>query len=144
MREWSVGREFEEADLRIVSEGVFQHGRDQAAGGNALPLACIVREDGVVIAGGSGRTEFRRLFVQYLWVEASRRGQGLGTQVLVRLETAAGEAGCHDCLIETLDDGIANLYVGLGYVQLAFVQGYVGPFNRHILRKQLVGPASGA
>jgi hypothetical protein len=57
MREWSVGREFDDADLRVVSDGVLQHGRTQAVGGDAKPLACLVREGGAVIAGASGRTE---------------------------------------------------------------------------------------
>ena len=146
MQDWQVGRDLDPAVLRVVSDGVFQHGRALAlaAGGDAATLACIVREDGVVIAGASGRTEFARLFVEHLWVEAGRRGQGLGTQVLAALEAAAREAGCHDALIETLDARAARLYGRLGYVTLAVVPGYVGPFDRHILRKRLSGPVRAA
>lgn len=146
MRDWLIGRDLDPAVLRVVAEGVFRHGRTLAlaAGGDAAPLACIVREDDAVIAGGAGRTEFARLFVEHLWVEAGRRGQGLGTQVLAALEAAARDVGCHDALIETLDERVARLYGRLGYVTLAVVPGYVGPFDRHILRKRLSGSGQGA
>lgn len=142
MPKWSVGREFEDADLRAVSDGVLQHGRAQAVGGDAKPLACLLREDGAVVAGASGRTEFGRLFVLYLWVEASRRGQGIGSLLLSKFEVAALEFGCRDSLIETLDERVAHLYQRLGYQRLVVITAYVGRFNKHILLKELA--ASGA
>ena len=143
MLECSVGREFEDADLHVISDGVLRHGRAQAAGGDAKSLACLVREEGAVIAGASGRTEFGRLFVLYLWVETSRRGQGIGSQALYKLERAAREAGCRDSLIETLNDRVAQLYERLGYQHLAVIPAYVGPFNRHILHKDMAATEGG-
>lgn len=124
-------------DLILVSEGVLRHGRSLAEEGNAQPIACFLRQAGKVIAGASGRTEYGRLFVSYLWVESAHRRQGLGTQVLQELERAALQDGCRDALIETLDDGFASMYQGLGYSLVAVVRKYVGTFNRHILVKPL-------
>lgn len=137
--DWDVGHDFAEADLRVVADGVLQHGRALAAEGHARPLACLLRDGGEVIAGASGRTEYERLFVQWLWVAAPHRGQGLGSEALARLEAAARSAGCRDALIETLDDRVAVLYRRRGYVELAHLPRYVGPFGRHILLKTLAG-----
>ena len=58
MLTWELTAIPEKADVARVDDGVFAHGRALAVGGNALPLACFVRELGELVAGGSGRTEF--------------------------------------------------------------------------------------
>ena len=135
---WTLHAHAPDEDLQVVAEGVFSHGRAQAWDGNAEPIACLVRDGTRVVAGGSGRTEYRRLFVSHLWVDESRRRQGLARRILQALESQALRRGCRDALIETLDDGVAALYGRLGYRSVAVVAGYVGPFNRHILTKPLV------
>jgi GNAT superfamily N-acetyltransferase len=137
MLSWEVTREPSAADAGVVSNGVFAHGRSLATGGNAQPLACFVREAGVVVAGAVATTEYERLFVNSLWVCGERRGQGLGTALLQRMEQEAAAVGCDSSIIETLNDRVANLYARLGYQTLAVVNGYVGPFNRHIMLKTL-------
>jgi GNAT superfamily N-acetyltransferase len=137
---WTVDAHAPEADLQVVSEGVFSHGRAQARDGNAEPISCLVRDGSRVVAGGSGRTEYQRLFVSHLWVYEELRQQGLARRILQALESQAARRGCRDALIETLDDGVAAFYGRLGYRSVAVVAGYVGPFNRHILVKPLVEP----
>ena len=134
---WTLGARAPEDDLQVIAEGVFSHGRAQARDGNAEPIACLVRDGPRVVAGGTGRTEYRRLFVSYLWVAEDLRRQGLARRILQALEFEAVHRGCGDALIETLDDGVAALYGRLGYRSVAVVSGYVGPFNRHILVKSL-------
>jgi GNAT superfamily N-acetyltransferase len=137
---WTVDAHAPEADLQVVSEGVFSHGRAQARDGNAEPISCLVRDGSRVVAGGSGRTEYQRLFVSHLWVYEELRRQGLARRILQALESQAARRGCRDALIETLDDGVAAFYGRLGYRSVAVVAGYVGPFKRHILVKPLVEP----
>ena len=139
MREWLVDELIEAADLAVLSEGVTQFGRSQAIGGNARPIACILREGQHVVAGGSGRTEFSRLFINYLWVAESLRSRGLGSQVLARLEFAARERGCKDALIETLSNRTASLYARLGYEMVATIPSYVGLFTKYVLVKPFTG-----
>ena len=134
---WTLDAQAPEDDLQVIAEGVFSHGRAQARDGNAEPLACLVRDGPRVVAGGTGRTEYRRLFVSHLWVAEDLRRQGLARRILQALESEAVHRGCSDALIETLDDGVAALYGRLGYRSVAVVSGYVGPFNRHILDKPL-------
>jgi GNAT superfamily N-acetyltransferase len=134
---WTLDAQAPEDDLKVISEGVFSHGRAQARDGNAEPVACLVRDGPRVVAGGTGRTEYRRLFVSHLWVAEDLRRQGLARRILQTLESEAAHRGCLDALIETLDDGVAAVYGRLGYRSVAVVESYVGPFNRHILVKPL-------
>lgn len=132
---WTLGREAPPNDLEIIANGVFAHGRAQAHDGRAEPISCLVRDGDRVVAGGTGRTEYERLFVSYLWVAEDLRGQGLARRILAELESEARKRGCRDALIETLDDDVANLYRHLGYRSVAEVKHYVGRFNRHIMLK---------
>lgn len=138
-RAWTLEDEPSAADVAIVAGGVLRVGREAAAGGDPRPIACFLREDGRVIAGACGRTEFGRLFVEFVWVAEGLRGSGLGSEALGRLERSALERGCADALIETLSDRVAALYRRLGYVEVALVDRYVGPFNKRVLLKTL-GP----
>ena len=139
MRSLQVVEHASSDDLAKISAGVIEFGRTQAVGGNPQPIACLVHEDIVLVAGGSGRTEFSRLFVHYLWVAEHLRGQGLGAKVLSSLEESAFERGCSDALIESLSDQTARLYTRLGYKSVATIPRYVGQFAKHILVKQLSG-----
>ncbi len=136
-RIWSIEIDAIASDLTIISDGVFTFGRSQAFDGDSQAIACFLREADTVIAGATGRTEYRRLFINYLWVEETLRGQSLGTETLRRIELAAVERGCQDALIETLDDHNAGLYHALGYRPVATIPRYVGRFTRHIMVKPL-------
>ncbi|WP_080684190.1 GNAT family N-acetyltransferase [Pseudomonas chlororaphis] len=137
MLEWRIGNNLDESELRKVSDGVLKHGRALAVAGNATPIACLVYKDGSVIAGGTGRTEFNRLYVQYLWVDEQHRAQGIGTEILKRLEALGSSRGCTDALIETLNDQAFQLYLRLNYVPISTLPNYVGHFTRHTLLKSL-------
>jgi GNAT superfamily N-acetyltransferase len=132
---WTIESQAPTEDVEIIVNGVLAYGRAQATDGNAEAISCLVRDAGYVVAGGSGRTEYRRLFVNHLWVAQQLRGQGIGTRVLLELEAVASQRGCQDAIIETLDDSVAAFYTRLGYGLVALVPRYVGPFNRHIMRK---------
>nr|WP_122423636.1 hypothetical protein [Pseudomonas viridiflava] len=76
------------------------------------------------------------------FLQAIRNGvidTGLGAEALHKLEALALERGCVDSIIETLDDGVAGWYQRTGYVLIAYIPNYCGPWNRHILLKSLVG-----
>lgn len=133
---WSIEEHADPQDVGVISNGVFRFGRSEAPDGDARPIACFLRDDWQkILAGATGRTEYGRMFINYLWVRDGLRGRGFGTETLQRIESAAIERGCRDALIETLNDRNAALYRHLGYRPLAVIERCVGPFNRHILLK---------
>jgi GNAT superfamily N-acetyltransferase len=132
---WTLHAEAPAEDLRMISEAIFSHIRSQAPSGNAHPIACLVHEGDQLIAGGSGCTEYQRLFIHCLWVAEGFRRQGVARRILKQLESEAVRRGCRDAIIETLDDSVANIYRQLGYHLVAHLTAYLGPFHRHILLK---------
>ena len=133
---WRSDAEVSAADRQAIREAVQLHGRQQTQGSDAQDIACALYDEaGVLLAGGWGRTEFQRLYVDYLWVHPDHRGQGLGGDTLRRLEALALRRGCLDALIETLLDDAAALYEHLGYACIAHVHDLVPGFTRHTLLK---------
>lgn len=132
---WTVTAEAPAETVAVIAEAVFAHGRSLATGGDARPIACLVHDGDVLIAGASGRTEYQRLFISYLWVGEAHRRRGIARRVLRELEAEAARRGCHDAVIETLDDSVATMYARLGYQRVAHLPRYVGPFDRHIMVK---------
>lgn len=135
---WEITGSPSENDESVVSNGVFDHGRRLASDGKTEALACFLRVDGKVVAGGVGRTEYGRLFITSLWVTESLRGQGIGSEIISRLEREAVARKCQDALIETLLEPNVRLYERLGYNTLARIPKYVGDFTRHIMLKSLL------
>lgn len=135
--DWQVTDNPQAEDVAVISDGVFSFGRSQARGGNAQALACFVRQNDVIVAGASGRTEFNRLFISLLWVAEPLRHQGLAKKLLATLENHAVERGCTSAMIETLLEPAALLYKSQGYSIAAEIPECVGPFTRYIMLKQL-------
>lgn len=134
-RLWRRDAELPQADLEVIREGVIVHGRQQTQGSDAQDIACALYEEGELVAGAWGRTEFQRLYLAYLWVRTERRGEGLGGELLRQIESQALRRGCVDALIETLQDEVAELYEHMGYACIAHVHDFVPGFTRHTLLK---------
>ena len=134
--EWSVEANPKIKDIEILIEGVNSYGRTISLS-DATSIACFVRLEGQVIAGVSGRMEFSRLFINYLWVKDEYRKQGIASRLLENIEVAAKDQNCSDVFIETLLDEVAEIYNRLGYQKLVKIPNYVGTFSRWILKKNL-------
>lgn len=134
-RPWLHDEAVPAAALSAIRDGVILHGRQQTQGSDARDIACALYDGDTLLAGGFGRTEFERLYVDYLWVRPDARSQGLGSDCLRQLEAQALRRGCVDALIETLLDEVAELYEHLGYACVAHLHDYVPGFTRHTLMK---------
>ena len=134
---WRTDHEPDAECVERVAQGVISHGRSLAGVGEPKSLACFVFDRTALIGGVTGRVEFERLFVQYLWVEEARRNCGLGTELLARIERAASEMHCSDVLVETLSDRMAAMYRRLGYNTMGQIANYIPGYTRHVLLKRL-------
>jgi GNAT superfamily N-acetyltransferase len=137
MRSWEIASVPSNYDEELVRGGVLEYGRRLAADGGTQHLACFVRAGNDLIGGGIGRTEYNRLFISSVWVAERFRGEGIGSEIITRMEFAARDRGCYDALIETLIDSNVRLYERLGYTSIAIVPKYVGDFSRYIMLKVL-------
>jgi hypothetical protein len=80
MKVWVTNGDVDDSFLQAIRKGVIGVGRSlsQSSGGNWTSIACVLSEESKLIGGATGRTEFQRLFVDFLWVDEQWRGNGLG------------------------------------------------------------------
>jgi GNAT superfamily N-acetyltransferase len=124
-------------DISVVAQGMRRHALTEIDGEESPPIACFARVDRLVVGGIVGRIIRRRMFVDLLWVEENRRGQGLGTSLLQSMERVAGERDCRDMMLETLSGAAARLYEAAGYRLVAQVPDYIPGFAKRVLLKSL-------
>ncbi|MBT1444727.1 GNAT family N-acetyltransferase [Shewanella sp. JM162201] len=86
-----------------------------------------VDADGRLLGGISGRTFGNWCMIDYLWVDESCRGKGLGKALLAEAEALAKSRGCKALLLDTLDFQAPAFYLGRGYVEVWCQQDY--PFD---------------
>ena len=102
------------------------------------PLAITIKShrDGTLIGGLYGRTAFRRLFVELLFVPEALRGQGVGTKILQQAEAEAKKRNCLGAWLETLSAEAKRLYERNGYRVFGEIPDYPPGNTRYFLSKE--------
>jgi GNAT superfamily N-acetyltransferase len=95
-------------------------------------------EDGALVAGSDGFTWGGYARVELLWVEASRRGRGLGARLLAAAEADARHRGCTTIVLDTHDFQAPGFYPRFGYRQVGATEGTPRGHRRIMFQKALV------
>ena len=102
------------------------------------PLAAIARDaTGKLVGGVSGRTFYRWLLIEVVWVHEDRRGTGLGARLMAMAEAEAVERGCVGAQVDTVTFQAPGFYSRLGYEQIGQVDGFPPGHARHYFSKRL-------
>lgn len=103
-------------DISDIQERLQDYNRPYFEGVRDDDIACHVNGvDGRKVAGIVGRIRGKWLLVEYLWVAASKRGQGLGSELLSELESYAKKQGCHSSMLNTTSFQAKPFYKKQGY-----------------------------
>jgi GNAT superfamily N-acetyltransferase len=101
-------------------------------------LAILVRnDDGRIVAGICGNTWGGCCEVRQLWVEESRRRQGLGTRLPDAVERGARRRGCARIVLTTFSLQAPDFYAKHGFVVLAVADDQPRGHQHLLLRKHL-------
>jgi GNAT superfamily N-acetyltransferase len=88
-----------------------------------------------LIGGLYGRTGFRRLFVEKLFIPETLRGKGLGSKLLQQAEAEAKRRNCLGAWLETLSAYAKRVYERNGYRVFGEIPDYPPGNTRYFLSK---------
>jgi GNAT superfamily N-acetyltransferase len=101
-------------------------------------LAVLVHQGETLVAGLSSYTAWGWLYVQWLWVAESQRGQGLAGRMLAAAEAEARARGCHGAYIDTFSPTALQVYQKAGYAVFGTLADFPPGRSRSFLSKALI------
>ena len=102
------------------------------------PLSVHCRDDDNRIIGGlTGKTYWRYLDIEYLWVDKAHRGKGIASKIIQMAEQCARIRNCRCAMLDTYEFQALGFYLKQGYEMFGKLDGYCGQYERYYLRKML-------
>lgn len=103
------------------------------------PVAIVIRDgEGAIVGGLWGMVSYRWLFVQYLVVPASMRGQGRGRELMLAAEAEARRLDCVGLWLDTFSFQARGFYEKLGYRCFGQIDDYPPGEARFFLSKRIL------
>ena len=126
------------AELERIGGGLASFNEADVGPAGRVALAVLVRDEAGRLCGGiSGYTAWGWLYVQWLWLDAGHRGQGLAAQMLAAAEVEAKARGCHGAYIDTFNPVALKVYIRAGYVPFGELEDFPKGRTRTFLQKSL-------
>jgi len=112
---------------------------DAAVGATERHTVAIVIRDaaGAIVGGLWGTTGYRWLFVQYLVVPESMRGQGRGRELMHAAEAEGRRLGCVGLWLDTFSFQARGFYERIGYRCVGRIDDYPPGEARFFLCKRI-------
>ncbi|WP_252178278.1 GNAT family N-acetyltransferase [Endozoicomonas sp. 4G] len=103
-------------EISEIREGIRSFNRPFLEGVRDDDIVCYLNnKTGEKIAGVVGRIRGNWLSVEYLWVDETEKGKGLGSELLLKLESHARQQGCHSSMLQTASFQAEPFYKKHGY-----------------------------
>ena len=126
------------AELDTIGSSLAAFNEADVGPSDRMPLAILVRDAaGSIVAGISGYTAWGWLYVQWLWVAESQRGEGLAGRMLDAAEEEARARGCHAAYIDTFNPTALRIYRRAGYTEFGSLGDFPKGRTRTFLEKRL-------
>ncbi|WP_422475709.1 GNAT family N-acetyltransferase [Endozoicomonas sp. ALB032] len=125
-------------DISEIRNALKEYNRPYLEGVKDEDVVCYY--DGIddkKIAGISGRIKGRWLSVDYLWVSESQKGKGLGSKLLLELESHARKQGCHSVMLHTASFQAEPFYKKHGYETRMILDNYADNTDVYYMTKKL-------
>ncbi|HEV7275458.1 MAG TPA: GNAT family N-acetyltransferase [Devosiaceae bacterium] len=125
-------------DLETIGRALAAFNEADAGPAGRQTLAVFARTLSGEIAGGiSGYTAWGWLYVQWLWVAETERGQRLSARLLAAAENEARARGCHGAYIDTFNPVALKAYQRAGYAPFGALDDFPKGRTRTFLQKAL-------
>lgn len=111
---------------------------------DSRPLVLTLHSENDDVVGGLwGRTAYRWLFVELLFVPDFLRGRHIGAELMARAEGEAIHRGCHSAWLDTFEFQARGFYERLGYRCFGQLDDYPPGFARYFMKKTLASDVPG-
>ena len=144
MSSWTEGERLvlsdspDRSDVALLEARIDAHNMAATGITDARLLAVFVRDErGEVVAGVYGWTWGGCCEVRLLWVDADRRGAGIGTRLMEAAESEARARGATQMVLSTHSFQAPAFYARRGFVEIGRVDGYPVGHSSIYLRKEL-------
>lgn len=125
-------------ELAVIGQGLAAFNEASVGPAGRVGLVVLVRDDADAVVGGlSGYTAWGWLYVQWLWLDPSQRGQGMAGRMLDAAEAEARQRGCHGAYIDTFNPVALKAYQRQGYVPFGALANFPTGHTRTFLQKAL-------
>jgi len=127
-------------DLDAVDAGLHLYNLAAADLSAVQPRACFARDaEGRVVGGLRARQWGAAVEVQQLWVEESRRRQGMGARLMQMLEDEVRRRGASVIYLATFSFQAPEFYRRCGFAEAVRIDGFPGGIARFEMVKRLAG-----
>ncbi len=136
---WQVETDPCNEDIEALRGRLRMYNKSKVDFNEATDLAIFVRnEAGKMMGGICAELWGAVLEIDFLWIDESWRGQGVGKQLLLQLEEAARERNGRTAVLDTFDFQAPDFYQSLGYEIFGTVEGFGNQHCKYFLRKSLI------
>lgn len=109
----------------LIGGGLNGYNHERAGPSGETMLWIVARDENGAVAGGvKGKSEYSWLFVDWLWIRADQRGQGLGSRLLAAAEAEARARGCAGIYLGSFTFQAPDFYKRAGYVEFGRIDGF--------------------
>lgn len=124
-------------DVPYLEDRIYEFNSDVTGITGGEWLSFFVREADRIVAGICGNTWGDTCELRQFWVEASRRGHGLGTQLFQAAEQEARRRGCTQIVLMTFSFQAPSFYERHGFEVLATVEEHPRGHRNLLMHKRL-------
>ncbi|MEI2691851.1 MAG: GNAT family N-acetyltransferase [Anaerolineae bacterium] len=126
-------------DIAFLEQRIIDYNYGRTGASDGRGLACFVRDDaGQIVAGISGYTWAGMAEIEFLWVDDSLRGQGVGSRLLAAVEAEARQRGCKLIVTSTYSFQAPDFYPRYGYEVVGSIENCPPGHENHWLKKDLL------
>lgn len=126
------------ADVEAVRRGLVAYNEQFTGEVPQVPVAAFVRDNtGRVRGGATGYLGWGWLYVERLWVDEDLRGQGVGSELMARIERLALAEGITRFQLGTTSFQALDFYKGIGYEVFAELEDHPPGFTDYFLKKTI-------
>lgn len=126
------------SDRAIIAAGLASYNEARGGTPDVRPLNILLKDERAITVGGLwGRTYWRWLYVELLFVPDELRGHDFGARLLGAAESEARTRECVGAWLDTFAFQAPGFYERQGYQRFGELPGYPPGFSRMFFAKQL-------